>query len=61
MKHRLLIIILFFLPSLIIHPQQIYINEFLSSNVSNNADIVDFDDFSDWIELYNPEEILILI
>jgi hypothetical protein len=34
----------------------IYINEFLSSNVSINADIVDFDDYSDWIELYNDED-----
>jgi hypothetical protein len=36
---------------------QIVINEFLASNVSTNADIVDFDDFSDWIELYNREGI----
>ena len=35
----------------------IYINEFLASNVSINADIVDFDDYSDWIELYNDEDI----
>lgn len=35
---------------------RIYINEFLASNVSVNADIVDFDDYSDWIELYNDEE-----
>src|SRR4030065_1180794 len=34
----------------------IYINEFLASNVSINADIVDFDDYSDWIELYNDED-----
>src|SRR3990172_249374 len=38
------------------HPA-ILINEFLASNVSTNADIVDFDDFSDWIELYNAEEV----
>ena len=31
----------------------IYINEFLASNVSIDADIIDFDDYSDWIELYN--------
>src|SRR3990170_5326348 len=37
--------------------QQIYINEFLASNVSIDADIVDFDDYSDWIELYNDENI----
>jgi len=35
---------------------QILINEFLASNVSVNADIVDFSDFSDWIELYNAGE-----
>ena len=34
---------------------KIYINEFLASNVSIDADIVDFDDYSDWIELYNDE------
>ncbi|MBN2481351.1 MAG: CotH kinase family protein, partial [Bacteroidales bacterium] len=34
---------------------KICINEFLASNVSINADIVDFDDYSDWIELYNNE------
>jgi hypothetical protein len=38
---------------------RIYINEFLSSNVTIDADMVDFDDFSDWIELYNAEEIAI--
>ncbi len=35
----------------------IYINEFLASNVSVDADIVDFDDYSDWIELYNAEDV----
>jgi len=34
---------------------KIFINEFLASNVSVDADIVDFDDYSDWIELYNDE------
>ncbi|MBN1951448.1 MAG: CotH kinase family protein [Bacteroidales bacterium] len=32
---------------------EVFINEFLSSNVSVNADMVDYDDYSDWIELYN--------
>ena len=32
---------------------QVIINEFLASNVSVNPDMVDFDDYSDWIELYN--------
>ncbi|MBP1655079.1 MAG: exported protein of unknown function, partial [Bacteroidetes bacterium] len=44
------------LPSLLAQQHSnIVINEFLASNVSTNADIVDFDDFSDWIELYNRE------
>ena len=34
----------------------IAINEFLASNVSINADILDFDDYSDWIELYNATD-----
>ena len=33
--------------------QPVYINEFLASNVTTNPDIVDFDDYSDWIELFN--------
>jgi len=35
---------------------KIFINEFLASNVSIDADIVDFDDYSDWVELYNDED-----
>ena len=35
----------------------ILINEFLATNVSVDADIVDFDDYSDWIELYNDEPV----
>lgn len=34
---------------------QIVINEFLASNVTSNPDMVDFDDFTDWIEIYNSE------
>ena len=33
------------------HP--VYINEFLASNVYTNPEIADFNDFSDWLELYN--------
>lgn len=33
---------------------QIFINEFQASNITTFPDIVDFDDYSDWIELYNP-------
>ena len=32
---------------------QIFINEFLASNVITNPDNCDFDDYSDWLELYN--------
>jgi hypothetical protein len=35
---------------------RIYINEFLASNVTIDADMVDFDDYSDWIELHNAED-----
>lgn len=35
----------------------IYINEILASNLTTNADMVDFGDFSDWIELYNDENV----
>ena len=34
----------------------IVINEFLASNVTTNPDMVDFGDFSDWIELYNTQD-----
>ncbi|MBN2424161.1 MAG: CotH kinase family protein [Calditrichaceae bacterium] len=34
---------------------RIFINEFLASNISIDADILDFDDFSDWLEIYNDE------
>ncbi len=34
----------------------IVINEFLASNVTTNPDMVDFGDFSDWIELYNSQD-----
>lgn len=33
---------------------QVQINEFLAKNVSTSPDMCDYDDFSDWIELYNP-------
>ena len=34
---------------------QVIINEFLAQNVSVNADIIDYDDYSDWVELYNNQ------
>ena len=33
--------------------QTVIINEFLASNVTNYPEMVDFDDYSDWLELYN--------
>ncbi|MDP3150790.1 MAG: lamin tail domain-containing protein [Ignavibacteria bacterium] len=36
---------------------RVFINEVLASNLSTNPDMVDFGDFSDWIELYNDENI----
>jgi len=35
----------------------IRLNEFLASNVSVYPDNEDFDDYSDWIELYNPGDV----
>jgi hypothetical protein len=35
--------------------QAIVINEFLASNKTTNPDNADFDDYSDWLELYNAE------
>ena len=35
--------------------QTVVINEFLASNVTSNPEMVDFDDYSDWIELRNME------
>jgi hypothetical protein len=36
---------------------RIFINEFLAANLSTNPDMVDFGDFSDWVELYNDESV----
>lgn len=37
------------------------INEFLASNQSIAPDNCDFDDYSDWIELYNPDAVDVLL
>src|SRR5512135_1367822 len=52
---RLLLALLLLTCNLFAQPKKIVINEFLASNVATNADIVDYDDFSDWIELFNGE------
>ncbi len=57
MKFFFVLLLLFGLNnSLYAQQPAIYINEFLASNISTNADMVDFGDFSDWIELYNGED-----
>ena len=37
--------------------QTVLINELLSSNVTDHPEMVDFDDYSDWLELYNPDNV----
>jgi hypothetical protein len=51
-------VILYIVTSVLMAQDQppIYINEFLASNVSIEADIRDYDDYSDWIELYNDQD-----
>mgnify|MGYP001166203117 FL=1 len=41
--------------SSITFPQTVLINELLASNVTDHPEMVDFDDYSDWLELYNPD------
>jgi len=38
-----------------VYSQRIVINEFLASNKTTNPDNADFDDYSDWLEIYNAE------
>ncbi len=40
---------------------RVFINEILASNLTTNPDMVDFGDFSDWIELYNDEAVTVNI
>jgi len=37
--------------------QTVLINELLASNVTDHPEMVDFDDYSDWLELYNPDNV----
>jgi len=39
-----------------IQAQELFINEFMASNVISTPEIIDYDDYSDWIELYNNLE-----
>ena len=57
-KLFIVVLVFFIFPNLFAQQNyKIFINEFLASNVSVDADIVDFDDYSDWIELYNDENV----
>ena len=51
----ILLLISFFPNEIFAQSPRVFINEFLASNLTTNPDMVDFDDFSDWIELYNDE------
>ena len=40
--------------------QTVLINQLLASNVTDHPEMVDFDDYSDWLELYNPDNVCLL-
>ena len=40
-----------------IYSQTILINEYLASNVTDYPEMYDFDDYTDWIELYNSDAV----
>ena len=56
LKKICILVFLVYIPALPAQTPRIYINEFLASNRTTNPDMVDFGDFSDWIELYNDED-----
>jgi len=53
---KLLLIILMSLNVETIFGQNIFINEFLASNVTVSPEIADFSDYPDWLELYNAKD-----
>ena len=53
MKFIDLIILFIFLANNVIYTQPVIINEFLASNVRDTPEMQDFDDYTDWVELYN--------
>ena len=53
MKFIDLIILIIFLANNVISAQPVIINEFLASNVTDTPEMQDFDDYTDWVELYN--------
>ena len=48
-----IILLIFFVYYNKIYTQSVIINEFLASNVRDTPEMQDFDDYTDWIELYN--------
>ena len=56
MKFETILILILFFPGPG-HAQDIVINEFLASNITIYPEMYDFDDYGDWIELYNPSAV----
>ena len=56
LKNFCIFVFLIYITTLSAQIPHVYINEFLASNLTTNPDMVDFGDFSDWIELYNDED-----
>ena len=48
-----IILLIFFVYFNKIYTQSVIINEFLASNIRDTPEMQDFDDYTDWIELYN--------
>ena len=55
--HLRYIFLIFFFLKYSLAEQLIRINEFLASNYITNPEMHDFDDFSDWVEIYNRDSI----
>jgi hypothetical protein len=53
LNKRILLAISLVSLGMMIKSQGIYINEFLTSNVTNKEDLIETSDFVDWIEIYN--------
>ena len=57
MKQIKYFLILIFCYSYFGYSQEILINEYLASNVTDYPEMYDFDDYTDWIELYNSDAV----
>src|SRR3972149_8283982 len=55
MGKNLVLVGLIWINTIFVFPQKIFINEFMAANSVTFADMVDYSDFADWIELYNDE------